>query len=234
VLLRTDKPFPKITRNITAPNGGEHKLELLCDGQQIIVFGEHPETRRPYVWHGGEPGTIPLEELPYVSRDDALQFVDDAVELLVREHGYTLGSNRPGAANGQRPSGQTDWSWLIDNLYNGRELHDSSVVLASKLIASGMSGGAVVNMLRGIFESANVPRDARWLARYDDIPRAVSTAQEKCGALRAAAFTFELAPYAFPDPASIPVREWLFGRHYIRGAVSARRGASRAPRRSRK
>jgi len=24
----------------------EHKIELLCDGQQIIVFGEHPETKR--------------------------------------------------------------------------------------------------------------------------------------------------------------------------------------------
>ncbi|SIO50095.1 hypothetical protein SAMN05443247_06631 [Bradyrhizobium erythrophlei] len=39
------------------------------------------------------------------------------------------------------------------------------------------------------------------------------------------AFTFDLAPYAFPDPASIPPREWLFGRHYIRGAVSATIGA---------
>jgi AAA domain len=40
-----------------------------------------------------------------------------------------------------------------------------------------------------------------------------------------ATFTFDLAPYAFPDPASIPAREWLFGRHYIRGAVSATIGA---------
>jgi len=39
------------------------------------------------------------------------------------------------------------------------------------------------------------------------------------------AFTFDLAPYAFPDPALIPPREWLFGRHYIRGAVSATIGA---------
>jgi len=40
-----------------------------------------------------------------------------------------------------------------------------------------------------------------------------------------AAFTFDPAPYAFPDPASIPPREWLFGRHYIRGAVGASIGA---------
>jgi hypothetical protein len=163
VLLRTDMPFPKITRNLTAPNGGEHKIELLCDGQQLIVFGEHPETKRPYVWHGGEPGTIPPEELPYVTRDDALKFADDAVALLVREHGYRVGNNRP-AFNGERQGRQADWSWLLGNLFNGRELHDSSVVLASKMITGGMSDGAAVNMLRGLYETSSMPRDDRWQA----------------------------------------------------------------------
>jgi hypothetical protein len=37
--------------------------------------------------------------------------------------------------------------------------------------------------------------------------------------------TIDFAPYAFPDPRSIPARQWLFGRHYIRGAVSASIGA---------
>jgi hypothetical protein len=35
----------------------------------------------------------------------------------------------------------------------------------------------------------------------------------------------DFAPYRFPDPAKIPRREWLYGRHYIRGAVSASVGA---------
>jgi hypothetical protein len=59
---------------------------------------------------------------------------------------------------------------------------------------------------------------------------AAFTGQKKTGAEPPpppplATFTFDLAPYAFPDPASIPAREWLFGRHYIRGAVSATIGA---------
>jgi AAA domain len=37
--------------------------------------------------------------------------------------------------------------------------------------------------------------------------------------------TVGFAPYTFPDPASIPRREWLYGRHYIRGAVGASVGA---------
>jgi hypothetical protein len=36
---------------------------------------------------------------------------------------------------------------------------------------------------------------------------------------------FDFGPYAFPDPASIPPRQWLFGRHYIRGATTATIGA---------
>jgi len=36
---------------------------------------------------------------------------------------------------------------------------------------------------------------------------------------------FYFAPYSFPDPASIARREWLYGRHYIRGGISASVGA---------
>jgi hypothetical protein len=35
----------------------------------------------------------------------------------------------------------------------------------------------------------------------------------------------DFAPYTFPDPASIPRRQWLYGRHYVRGAVSTSIGA---------
>jgi len=37
----------------------------------------------------------------------------------------------------------------------------------------------------------------------------------------AAVFKLVPTPYAFPDPASIPPRQWLYGSHYIRGFVSA-------------
>jgi hypothetical protein len=35
----------------------------------------------------------------------------------------------------------------------------------------------------------------------------------------------DFVPYAFPDPARIPRREYLYGKHYIRGAVGASIGA---------
>ncbi len=34
-------------------------------------------------------------------------------------------------------------------------------------------------------------------------------------------YALEPSPYTFPDPASIPRRQWLYGDHYIRGFVSA-------------
>jgi hypothetical protein len=36
---------------------------------------------------------------------------------------------------------------------------------------------------------------------------------------------FDLPLYAFPDPATIPPRRWLYGRHYMRGSVGATIGA---------
>src|SRR5262249_50662206 len=48
---------------------------------------------------------------------------------------------------------------------------------------TGMSGGAVVNQLRALMEQsrARVERPDDWQARYEDIPRAVDTGEEKYG-----------------------------------------------------
>jgi hypothetical protein len=76
MLLRTDTLFKKITANVIAANGDiDQKIELLADGQQVVVFGTHPETAKPYSWFGGDPSSIKHEELPYVSEDEAKQFV---------------------------------------------------------------------------------------------------------------------------------------------------------------
>jgi hypothetical protein len=64
VLFRTDDPFDKILVKLVAPDGSPgQRIEVLCDGQQVVVNGEHPETKRPYAWLGGEPGEIQRAEL---------------------------------------------------------------------------------------------------------------------------------------------------------------------------
>jgi hypothetical protein len=237
VLLRTDAPFKKITGNVTAPSGTAEKIELLGDGQQVIAFGIHPTTKKPYSWHGGEPGQIEWEDLPYVSEEEARAFVADAVRLLVDEYGYTVPRATAGNGKDQGTSHHgPGWGELIANISAGRELHDSIVSMAAKLVASNMNDGAVVEIIRGHMDASAAPHDARWEERRTEIPRAVASARRKFsqgpeglhenpGPDDHKQFVFDPKPYRFPDPASIPKREWLYGRHYLRGVVTVTLGA---------
>jgi hypothetical protein len=183
--FRTVVPFKKTIANVIAPDGTEgQKIEILGLGQQVVVDGTHPETMQPYYWRGGKPGTIKWNELPLITETEARQFVEQAVRLLIDQHGYTVGATRPKdkARAGNGAEGGEDWSCLIENIRVGHELHDSICVLAAKLIASGMSEGAAINFLRGLLQECEAPHDERWRERLEDIPRAVKTASVKYGA----------------------------------------------------
>jgi hypothetical protein len=114
ILLRTDKPFKKITGNVVAPNGdNKQKIELLADGQQVVAFGIHPDTRKPYAWFGGEPGPIKYEDLPYISESEAKKLVADALKVLVSEFNYTLQSPRSSESDKGNSRDSTNWAALI-------------------------------------------------------------------------------------------------------------------------
>lgn len=90
----------------------------------------------------------------------------------------------PGLAPGSSPSmaiGEQDerLRLLTTNIIRGEALHDSLNMVAASMVASGAKGGAIVNLLRGLMDASLAPKDDRWLARYNDIPRSVSTAEEK-------------------------------------------------------
>lgn len=104
--LRTDEPFPKMSRVLIAPNGTEDKIEILGDGQQWVAFGTHPETGQPYTWHGGDLATTPRESLPYVRREDMEKFLDAAVKLLVEQFGYVEKKSVVETDDGRRHAGE--------------------------------------------------------------------------------------------------------------------------------
>jgi hypothetical protein len=223
--FRTDAPFKKITANLIAVGGSEgQKIELLADGQQVVAFGIHPDTDKPYCWFGGEPGKIARDELPYISEAQAHQLVDDIVELLTREHSYRRAAERPRhkKANGGDADDRTaDWQYLVDNIHAGHELHDSLRDLAAKLVASGMNGSAAVNFLRCLMEGSTAPHDERWQKRFDDIPRLVEGAEAFRQPAQDANKPNEhkkltASPFVWRDPVSIPQRALLYGKHYIR------------------
>jgi hypothetical protein len=100
-------------------------------------------------------------------------------------------------------------------------LHDSIARLAMMLLKSGMSDGAAVNMLRACMNAATGARDERWQSRYDDIPRAVSTAREKTGD-GGEAHTIDLGEWDAGDDTGVlpPPRQWLLGNQFCRRFLS--------------
>jgi len=184
ILFRTNDLFKKIAVDLIAANGSKgQKIELLADGEQFVGFGIPPDTGKPYSWFGGAPGEIARDDLPYLHEAEARQLVEDCVELVCREQGYRRaakrrkGAARKDAPNGGDPGGGADdWGYLVENIINGRSLHDSLRDLAGKYVRSGMSRGAAVNCLRGLMDKSAAARDQRWQDRYRDIPRLVESA----------------------------------------------------------
>jgi Primase C terminal 2 (PriCT-2)/Bifunctional DNA primase/polymerase, N-terminal len=102
--FRTSTPFKKITATLIPPEDDltgpclmrdgsprpmDQRIELMCDGQQLVAFGVHPETRKPYKWTGGEPGEIRHDELPEITEGEARDLVEDVAQLLCDKFGYT-------------------------------------------------------------------------------------------------------------------------------------------------
>lgn len=87
-MFRTDSPYPK-TR-VTFTRGGERAaVEILCDGQQVAIFGTHPNTKRPYEWITETPLDVSRDDLPYLSKSDAGGLLTALVSLM---HGLGWGS----------------------------------------------------------------------------------------------------------------------------------------------
>jgi hypothetical protein len=175
ILFRTETPFAKITAPLTRPGleGLGEKIEFLCDRQQLVVHGIHPDTGNPYAWFGGTPWTTPHDELPALDAQQASKLVTDIVDLLQREYGYTAARV---VQRGTHPEGSPDWNELIAKIISGSDFHDPIARLACKMIRSGMVEGAAVHALRALMRCSNAPHDDRWKERYDDIPRQVFTA----------------------------------------------------------
>jgi hypothetical protein len=189
IVFRTATPFAKITVNLVAADGSTgEKLEFMCRGQQVVAAGIHPDTGNPYTWPLGNPTDIARDDLPdEIDEAEAKQLVDDIVELLCRDFGYTRAAGRKSKVSGIPGSNATDWQALIDGILAGADLHANTRDLAAKMVRAGMDGGAIVNLLRGLMDSSAAPRDQRWQDRHDNLPRQVASIKAKIAAATAAA-----------------------------------------------
>jgi hypothetical protein len=179
--FRTEEPFKKFAVSLVAPNGAQVKIEFLCDGEQLVVAGRHPETKRDYSWSNGGLEHVKHADLPYIRETEARALVEAIVEMLLRDFGYKRAASRPkDKANGDaRP--KDDWTHLFENIRDGREWHDSLTILAAKLAACGTNSGAMIHQLNALMDATTAPKDERWLARKGEIPRLVDSAIAKYG-----------------------------------------------------
>ena len=223
ILFRTDgASFKKINHPRIAPDGSEQKIELLANGQQLVVHGIHPDTSMPYVWHGGEPGEIAAQDLPYISEAEAQQLVDDAAKLLIKQFGF-LEKTKPKTTGATETPQGSNWGYYLDNVID----HDVLLQHADALLAAGMKPGVVVNYLREQVERAPADDVERKKLRLSEIPSMVRSGAEKISADKEAE-----KPSRWRDPEpwwvapqNIPKRNMLYRQHYIRGYVGATIGA---------
>jgi hypothetical protein len=105
--FRTEEPFSKIrTPDFTSPDGVTHHVEILCDGQQLTVFGRHPDTGKEYEWPQGAPDQIKHCELPLLTAAAAKQFIDDAADIM-RRAGWVEKKPQRSAGNGANGPART-------------------------------------------------------------------------------------------------------------------------------
>src|SRR5262249_1037818 len=81
---------------IDPKNGKDHvhKLEILGDGQQLAADSIHPDTGKPYTWHGGAPWDVPAEDLQPLTKEQARAWLDEATALLVARGWQHVGKSQ--------------------------------------------------------------------------------------------------------------------------------------------
>jgi AAA domain/Bifunctional DNA primase/polymerase, N-terminal len=147
ILLRTDKPFKKIVRKLTAPDGKPHKIEVLGDGQQLAVAGIHPDTQRPYVWKGGRsPVNTPRPELPLVDEDEIRTILDLCTDELRTKLGWGELDVAPPADTNGYDATYTPIPERIERMQYGGEypINDTLLSYTGEQLRSGVSSDDVI------------------------------------------------------------------------------------------
>ena len=195
-------------------------LALLKEARKLlIVIGgsdpthgpiSHP-IRWPGSWHRkGEPKLCTI-----VACDDEREIDLHAALAALKKKAATESPDKPTSDSDDKTPPTNNWRELIEKVVKAEAYHEPLNQLAGKLLTGGLHAGATVNFLRGLMEASTGQRDARWQNRYDDIPRAVSTAEEEDKAPE-----IILQPHDFPDEKTIPKWDFLYGRHLLRKTVS--------------
>lgn len=94
LLYRTDEPFTKMaTAKYVTDTGEAMRVEVMGEGQQVVLQAVHPDTGRPYVWDCNLDDLHP-DDLPVVSLDTMRSFIAK-VETFLSENGTKVTRGKP-------------------------------------------------------------------------------------------------------------------------------------------
>lgn len=159
----------------------------LAGGDPTSKPAVHP-MRWPGSWHRkGAPRLVRIVSLTDTEIDlqEALDRLRDA-----RAATRPSGDGKPSKAGEETRGESRETAALVAAVLSGADYHAPITALAMRYLKGGMADAQVVLTLRGIMEAVPEPRrdlkgsvhlPGRWQSRFDDIPRAVSTAREKIG-----------------------------------------------------
>ena len=90
LFFRTETPFRKMAVQFEDESGKRHKIEILGDGQQVIVAGTHPDTGVPYTYHGDPLWQIERAELVEVTEQEMRELLGLLTEALQSDFGLRV------------------------------------------------------------------------------------------------------------------------------------------------
>ena len=90
LIYRTNSPFPKRTLRFENEGKQEFLVEVLADGQQYVIKGIHPATRKPY---SCEPAldTVQADKLSLIDEELVKKFIDELQNLISQKSFKTRG-----------------------------------------------------------------------------------------------------------------------------------------------
>jgi len=202
LLLRTAIPFRKIVKELTAPGDDvdapgykPQRIEILGDGQQIVVRGIHPDTRREYACAGGiSPLNTVRTDLVEVTEAEIRDAVDQVVAMLIDEHGFQI-YERPttNGANGTERGPRVDVDKELADAGRG-QLNDVHIRVIPSLLQQNWHPDEVLERLLGHAEGLGLERAAE---------------SKTIGGRILSALNNLLVPGW--DPAASPIPSWLCG-----------------------
>lgn len=165
MVYRTDTPFGKRKVGWTGANAGA--VEILGHGQQLVIDGEHPGTRRAFYWLDHSILDVTPDDIPAVT-DTAMDAFIRAVEAEIERLGLPLVRRRDDEAS-RGPAGATPTA-VIEGARNS-----TLSSLAGTMRRRGLGEAAILAALRvhnrehcrPPLDDAEVRKIAWSIARYE-------------------------------------------------------------------